>query len=244
MAVTDIQDVTETQTAAVAATAETEKQPEVPPEKRLLFCILTEGRPDASLGFCVAMLKYQVAICSTDLMVDLLHFKDLDEALNAFAASPHEHGFFVNGSVSFDPELPIKALKSQHDAVVGCYPLPGLDWAAVKAGKPGEDPKTLATTHNVEVEEDAEYATVTRLRHLGALYLSKKALGRIAESAPRHATGWLFFAPGIFDGQLETAERRFMRMLGAPPKADMTRLCGYFGPQEFAGSIAYRTQVR
>lgn len=220
---------------------------------RLLLAVITDKRPEASLGFAVSLLKFQVAIAHTTLHTDLHHFDTVDDALNAFATSEHTHLFVVGSTIAFDAELVLRALEAGHPFVAGLYPLPGYDWERVKqaaasapdAHADADRLRLLATTHNLEVSDDAaEYGAVCGVRELGVFVISRDVVDALTASAPRHESGWLLFAPGVHEGTYESAERRLLRMWNGPVKADLARLCGSFGAVEFAGTISARTVVR
>lgn len=219
---------------------------------RVLVAAITDNKSEGSLGFTVSLLRFQVAIATKDVKVDVHYFPTHDQALNAFAdLSEYDTGFFVSTSITFDSGFLFDAIESQHPFVVGIYPLPGIQWDKVKESG-GVNPKKAGTKFNVTLPSSAassslphQYVPITSA-HLSAFVIRRVVVDSIKMNHPdiAHASGILFHAAGVHDGKYEDADTRFLRLWSGDVRADTKIPCGNFGSVDFIGCIGARPVIR
>ena len=216
---------------------------------RLLVAAITDDKSEGSLGFAVSMLRFQVAIVTKDIQVDVHYFPTLDQALNAFSDhDEYDLGFFASTSITFDSAFVFEAIESKHPFVTGIYPLPGIQWDKVQDSM-GDNPKRSGTKFNVTLSspspQQQQYALVTSA-DLGAFVIRRVVIDTIKKNHPElaHASGCLFYASGVHDGKYEDAHSRFLRLWAGAVHADTKIPCGNFGSVDFIGCIGARPVIR
>ena len=220
---------------------------------RLLLAAITSGSSMGSLGFTVSLLKFQIAIVSLDIQVDVNFFDSVDRAMNVFATSGHDYACFVSSALAFEPSFILDAISSRdQNLVLGVYPLPGIEWEKVKASG-GLNPKLAGTRFNMARTSEcvvgggySRDGNIADLVSMHAFVCSRRVVDTVMVQHPdiAHADGYLFFADAVYNGVHESPEHRFLRLWGGPAVADMKNVCGNFGSMDFIGSISKRTFIR
>lgn len=230
-----------------------------------LLCVVTNGRPEVSLVCSVSLLRFQTTLMTAPerLRADMHVVDSFDDAMNALHASPDALGALViDGSMGFDAEFGLRALRSGKNIVVGSYPLPGVDWQRVKERPtPQEDPKFWGHVYSATLadggkrDQESGYAAVKGTQtSLGLAWVSKSLLTDIATSNPQILTSdktqGAFAVKGVYAGTRLDANQRFLSLAtsgslqGVCVWADLDHPAISTGPMEFGGCVGARSVLR
>lgn len=219
--------------------------------RKVLLCVVTNGRAEVSLTTAISMLRVQSRLVGTPqppFSIEMVFLGSLDEALNAGWKSGADAVFAVEGTVGFDADFLWEAMASGFPVVVGTYPLPVVDWERVKTRPESEAPSFWGNVYNVKLKDNLKngYA-LCEAAELGMLVVQRPALQKIADAHPDivDADGNASFAaPGVYGGQRASASQRFFQLFGEPVWADIRRGGTCTGPTEFGGCVGARTVLR
>lgn len=230
-----------------------------------LLCVATNGRPEVSLVCSVSLLRFQTTLMTAPerLRADMHVVDTFDDAMNALHASPDAVGaLVVDGSMGFDAEFGLRALRSGKDIVVGTYPMPGVDWERVKARPtPTEDPKNWGHVYSATLadggkrDQDTGYAAVKGTQtSMGLAWVSKPIISRVGSYNPHILTSdktrGAFALPGVYGGLKLTGTQRFLSLAttgslaGVCVWADVDHPAISTGPMEFGGCVGARSVLR
>lgn len=218
-----------------------------------MLCMVTNGRHDASLTCAYSLLRHQTVLMTTPepMRADMHFVQTLDDALNALHKHPDAVGAVIlDTSMGFDPEFPLRAMRSGRPVVVASYPLPRVDWDRVKTcDKSTEEPKHWGLEYSVEPRGPTQadgYTPVSKAR-MGVAWVSKAALSDIVTKHPEVVAndGTISIAcPGVYDGKRMTADERFFALYGGLVVTDLDRPASTTGPLEFGGCVGMRSVLR
>lgn len=225
--------------------------------KRVSMCVVTQHKSEVSLGTAISLVKFQTALTNApdlNLSVEVHFATTLDDALHVLWQSDAYGMCVINGSVSFDPEFALDALRSNLDFVVGCYPLPVVRWDRVaeqSKTETTEPVKHWGNEYNVSLknETSGQYRLVDTAAEvqLGLAWISKNVLDTIVT---RHheiidLSGRPTFAlEGVFDSRRVSGDRRFLDLWAGPVWADTERPASCMGLTEFGGCVGARRILR
>lgn len=238
----------------------------VPTRAKLLMCVVTAGRQEASAYCAISLLNFQNALmCSEGGETTDMHFvTSLDDALNALHADADAAGLCViDAMCSFNPTFPVSALNSGLPVVLAAYPLPVVDWERVKRraacdpdASSGEPAQHWGNVYNVAVGEETvpgasgegEYARAEGVTCMRVAWISKAALADVVSRHPEVLTSdgsaGAFALRGVYDGQRQDGVARFLSLYGGAAWVDLQRPAGLAGPLEFGGCVGARDVLR
>lgn len=201
----------------------------------LITAVSNRKRNDANLAFLTSFLRLQSQLLATKgVTVSITFAHDTSAVFDSFRKQDFDQLICVDTMLGFNPELVMRMIQSEHDVIIGAYPLPKLHWDNVKArlatttSVTGEDIKNAALIFNVDVDDastadpDDGYALVKAVRD-GEIGIFKVTRG-VVEKTPTPfdlVCGW--------EGSVYT---------------DTKYPCTSFGPVDYVGCIGYRSLVR
>lgn len=217
----------------------------------MVLCVITNGRPDATLSCAVSLLRVQNALMTGQqkIRADMHFVQGFDDALQTLRAHPTAQGMLVvDTSMGFNAEFPLRAMASGLPVVVASYPLPGVDWERVKRQPENEDPQFWGNVYSCKPSGrfgPSGYAHVTEAR-LGVAWISKQVVSDIAARHPELVAedGVMFATEGVYGGTRRTGDQRFLDLYGGDVWADLERPSVSTGPMEFAGCVGVRSVLR
>lgn len=224
------------------------------PEKKLVICLVSAGKLDASLTLAVSLLNLQTKLVRTSVQTQLHVVDTFSDAMNI------AHGcgadlLSVETNIGFDPDFVIKAMESPHDIVSAVYPLPGIDWDRIKSaaagtGEPGEPVNCRGNTYSAVPVPLASSPVNGYVRaaapRLGCVFVRAGVAADILSRNPgiKHDKGGAFAGTGIVDGKLRAAHETFAALWAKHMWIDVDRPATTAGPMSFAGSVGMRQVLR
>lgn len=246
--------------------------------KLAILVVMADGRKDANLVCATSLLKLQTALMMAPekIRAHLDFVATLDDALNVLHAAKDDvvGGVIVKSNVGFDPEFVLRSMRAsargdlaakRGDAkvgafIVGSYPLPTVDWEAVKAkgmaagGTAGtkEPAPFWGNVYNADPvaapPSAAGYALAQRVKDLGLVWLDVGVLKDIATRHPdivsSDGSRAAFATAGVFGGTAQTADDRFLRLHDNDIWIDIHALAAGTGTVEFTGCVGARQTLR
>lgn len=230
-----------------------------------LLCVVTNGRPEVSLVCSVSLLRFQTTLMTAPerLRADMHVVDTFDDAMNALHASKDAMGALViDGSMGFDAQFGMNAMRSGENIVVGTYPLPAVDWERVKARPtPAEDPKNWGHVYSATLADGGKkdqrtgYAVVKGTQtSLGLAWVKKTLVDSIATCNPHILTSdktrGAFALGGVYGGLKLDGTQRFLSLAttgslaGTCVYADIDHPATSTGPMEFGGCVGARSVLR
>lgn len=218
----------------------------------ILLCIVTNGRPEASLVCAISMLRLQTMLMTAPerIAADMHFVPTIDDAMNLLHQHPTARGAAVmDSSLGFDPEFPTRAMRSGLPVVVASYPLPEIDWERVKRQPKNEESRFWGNKYSVTPSGRIGpngYAHVTDAK-LGIAWVAKEVVTGIVERNPGIVAldGSADFAlTGVHAGKRHDGHRRFLELFGGDVWADLEHPGSSTGPIEFGGCVGMRHILR
>lgn len=226
-----------------------------PPTRKMVLCMVTGDRGDATLQCAMSLLRFQTTLAThhEPLHVDMHFVRTLDDALNAlWAAKDAEGCAVVRSSIGFDAQFVLRSLNSGRDVVAGVYPLAVVDWDRVASQPPAEPPSHWGNKYNVtpvsgETEDGYVTADATDAE-LGLVWVRRAVLESIVARHPGVLTAdgdaGAFAAPGVYGGRRVGEHARFLELYAGPLAADVRCQAVNTGPTEFGGAVGARKVLR
>ncbi len=222
---------------------------------KILLCIVTGERGDATLLCSLSLLRFQTSLASAGerIMTDLHFVHTLNDALNLLWATPDAVGCVaVQSCIGFDADFALRAMRSGRQVVAGAYPLPTLDWKRVASQPAGEDPSHWGIVYNatpVSGEDADGYVPVDpATAKLGLVWVRRPVLESIAARCPAVLTAdrsaGAFALPALAGGRLVSADARFLELYGGAVAVDARSNVVSSGPVEFGGAVGSRKILR
>ena len=211
--------------------------------KIMITAVSDPKRNDANLAFVTGFLRLQSQLLATKgVSVSITFAHDVAAVIDAFKKQDDVVQLIcIDTMLGFNQELVLRMIQSEHDVIVGAYPLPKLYWDDVKARLAttkettkeatttpvtGEDVKNAALIFNVDIDDastaDNGYASVKAVRNgeIGIFKITR----RVVEETPTPfdpVSGW--------KGHVYT---------------DTRHPCTSFGPVDYIGCVGHRTLIR
>lgn len=223
-----------------------------PGMRKLIVCVVTNGRADVSLTTAISMLKMQSTMVSTPdppFRAEISFVNTLDDALNVgWKTDDADAVFAVEHTIGFDPDFVVEALACEFPVVAGAYPLPVVDWERVKTQPANEMPPFWGNVYSVKPKDSLckGYAQCDKAE-LGMVMIKRAALQAIADAHPDiidSEGNASFAAAGVYGGTRMSASERFHHLHGEPVWTDIRRGGTSTGPTEFGGCVGARTVLR
>jgi hypothetical protein len=152
------------------------------PQKNVLIAAVADRfRNDSCLMFAISMLKLQALLARVPgIKVTIVFVHSEAEVHAAFKQSPFDDLIVLHTMHGFDPEMVFKMIATDKDCVIGIYPLPGINFEAIKE-KTGrgsdEETKYQGLVYNCTVtglDMKSRYARVKDVKDLKIYKMTKK----------------------------------------------------------------------
>ena len=223
-------------------------------EKRIVFCSLTEGRDQCSIGNAISVAKAQVALLQHPVHLEFRYEKDLASALDYFHANRQLDVLVaVDNYLSYPTEWITENVIGHEDKplITGVYPLPGqVDWERVRlhAADTKEPNHSKGLSYNVKegkFSDDGNFLETTSAK-LDCVIVKRAALDDIVARHPEivHDSGIMAFVDTVKDGKKLSRDETFCSLWGKTFFADLEHPVSSFGTQVFAGVVGLRNQLR
>jgi len=199
--------------------------------KKVRIVALMDERKDACLTFATALLRLQMGLLRLDVQAVIEFSADERAVLENFAARSDDDQLIVlDTMIGFSPEMVIRMIESDDRAavVVGVYPLPQIDWDAIRSG--GGDDETalqnMGLTFNVRLADGSPPTDDDGYAEVAEILVPPRAY-RISRREIAGRTAWSWNEPRA-----------------SPIVADVKHQCSSFGPLDYVGCVGLRTVIR